>query len=91
MWNLYNTLMAKPNTEFGKHCRMLRVEKGLTMQTANERIGRSQPQISQAENETTEISLDYIMACLKGYDLQDVERVDFLAKALARTPQIALP
>ncbi|MDR1286908.1 MAG: helix-turn-helix transcriptional regulator [Treponema sp.] len=57
----------KPKNRFGLYCKELRRVLGITITQAAEKIGVSQPYLSQLENGTEPLTSAALFKCLKGY------------------------
>jgi len=57
----------KPKNRFGRYCQELRRLLGITMTQAAERIGVSQPYLTQLENGTEPLKSAALYKCLDGY------------------------
>jgi len=80
--------MNKKYINFRDWCRILRVEKGLTMAKAAKMLGCKQNHITQIEHGKCNPKYEYIEKCLKIYEVPNNEKADFVAKALANSKQI---
>ena len=77
-------------TNFGKWCRRLRIDKGLSMSEMAEKLGYKQNHVSQIEQGKTNPSLEFLEKCLKVYEIPEAEKADFIAQALSSSDRIVL-
>ena len=57
--------MEKAHTDFGKYCRMLRVERDWNMETMAQKAGRTQPYISMLEQGKVNPEFDTVLSIMR--------------------------
>ena len=77
-------------TSFGKWCRKLRVDKGLSMSAVAEKLGKKQNHITQIEQGQANPSIEFLKECLTVYEIPETEKADFIAQALSNSERIDL-
>ena len=69
-------------TSFGKWCRLLRLDKGLSMSEMAKKLGCGQSYISQIELGDANPTLEFLEKCLGAYEISETKKADFLANGL---------
>jgi transcriptional regulator with XRE-family HTH domain len=77
-------------TGFGKQCRKLRIDKGLSMAEVAEMTGKRQNYVSQVESGKFNPSIDFLNKSAEIYGLTGAEKVKFFAEALSTSRRIEL-
>jgi transcriptional regulator with XRE-family HTH domain len=84
--------MGNNVTEFGKLCRKYRINKGLNMTLAAERIGKSQATLTNYETGKASPSFEFIKTSMEVYGITDrAEQMRFLLAALNSSEKIEIP
>ena len=83
--------MEKRPTDFGKYCRMLRVQRDWNMVIMAQKAGCTQPYISMLERGEVNPEFETVLAIMRAYNLQWPETKEFLANAISSFPKIRIP
>jgi transcriptional regulator with XRE-family HTH domain len=77
---------------FGKHFKLLRIEKGLSENELANKVGKSQSYISDIEhNKYSNITFDFLITCMETFQLDKEKRHEFLVKAMASFKELTIP
>jgi len=82
--------MNKIITEFGKTCRKLRIDKGLTMDEAAEMLGCSQPSLSYIEQGKTNPSIKFFEKFFKVFEIPESDKIKYFTESIASQKKLSI-